>query len=229
MGMTVVGLPEDMFAFRFVCSSVISDIEYNIMKGLEFNYQANMPNTGHVGPVMTDMISAFLNDTALEAFESNGYIVLKPENRTDLIYLIDPNTGIVRDINTLTNLYGAYCYYNLQTNLAETLGSSLINSESSTFLNNVESASKKAAKEANVNKQFLKELFLNKLPGPGDLPKWIGIVMTLMTLTSYLAEPVYTGLDDISEFVTIQKNNTSNNTTKITIKYNSSMKDDKFV
>jgi hypothetical protein len=175
------------------------------------------------------MMSALLNGTALEAFESNGYIVLKPENRTDLIYLIDPNTGIVRDINTLTNLYGAYCYYNLQTNLAETLGSSLINSESSTFLNNVESASKKAAKEANVNKQFLKELFLNKLPGPGDLPKWIGIVMTLMTLTSYLAEPVYTGLDDISEFVTIQKNNTSNNTTKITIKYNSSMKDDKFV
>ena len=126
MGMTVVGLPKDMFEFRFICSSAISNIEYNIMNSLEFNYQANTPTTGLVGSVMTDMMKAFLNGTNLEAFESNGYIVLKEENRTDLLYVIDPETGIVRDINTKGNFCGAYCFYNLQTNLAETLGNDLL-------------------------------------------------------------------------------------------------------
>ena len=78
---------------------------------------------------MTDMINAFTNGTSLEAFESNGYVVLKAENRTDLIYVIDPETGIVRDINTVGGFCGAYCYYDLQTNLAETLGNLLINGQ----------------------------------------------------------------------------------------------------
>ena len=127
MGMTVVGLPEDVTAFNFACSSVISDIEYNIMNGLWFDYQANIPGAGYLGSVMTDMMNAFMNGTSLEAFESNGYVVLKAENRTDLIYVIDPETGIVRDINTVGGFCGAYCYYDLQTNLAETLGTNLVN------------------------------------------------------------------------------------------------------
>ena len=118
--------PLKLFEFRFICSSALSNIEYNIMNSLEFNYQSNTPTTLYVGSVMTDMMNAFLNGTNLEAFESNGYIVLKAENRTDLIYVIDPETGIVRDINTLGDFCGAYCFYNLQTNLAETLATNII-------------------------------------------------------------------------------------------------------
>lgn len=125
MGMTVIGLPEDMASFRFACSSVISAIEQNIMEELWFNYQVSTP-AGHVGSVMTDMINAFVNGTALEAFESDGYVVLKAEGRDDLVFVIDPETGIVRDKNTANGFCGAYCYYDLQTDLARNLGNAFL-------------------------------------------------------------------------------------------------------
>jgi hypothetical protein len=67
-----------------------------------------------------------MNGVSLEVFESNGYVVLKAVGRDDLIFVIDPETGVVRDINTVNGYCGAYCYHNLQTDLAFNFGEAII-------------------------------------------------------------------------------------------------------
>jgi len=42
---------------------------------------------------------------------SNGYLVFKVKGKDDLILLLDPVTGIVRDVMTV--VCGAYCYHNI--------------------------------------------------------------------------------------------------------------------
>jgi parallel beta-helix repeat protein len=117
MGMTVVGKYENMKWFNYACSSQISSIEYGIMRNLEFYHQSTT-NTGTVDSVKQDMLKAFRNGKNLELSAHDGFIILKIENDDDLILVFDPKMGIMRDINTATNYCGAYCYSNLQTELA---------------------------------------------------------------------------------------------------------------
>jgi len=57
-------------------------------------------------------------------YHNNGYIVIAPVNGSNEFLLVDPETGIVRDI-CYWSYCGAYCYYNLQTEWATDLGTSL--------------------------------------------------------------------------------------------------------
>ncbi len=223
MGMTVTGLPENMAAFRFACSSVISAIEQNVMEGLGFDYQVNTP-AGHVSSVMTDMVDAFMNGTSLEAFESNGYVVLKAVGRDDLIFVIDPETGIVRDMNTVNGFCGSYCYYDLQTELAESLGNALLNTTPQ-WLSYINKGGKKGGEwippkwrgktkkeeaQENVDEAFKKIMNLDRLPIPGDSSKLIagGILATIILYIAHVID------DTIPDYE--WENTTYNNTTNAT-------------
>lgn len=229
MGMTVVGLPEDMASFRFACSSPISAIEYNIMKSLGFNYQYNTQNPATEGSVMTDMAGVFNNGTALEAFESNGFVLLKALGRNDLIFVIDPETGIVRDMNTVNGLCGAYfdpCdpYYDNWTDSAYNLGNMLLGTAPA-WLTVIDDASKRGGndyyyddqmkKQEKIEQQmeedalFKKLICLQKIPGtPDDRSKLIagGVLAIILMQIAYMTyEPIY------------KWGNSTNNTTNNTI------------
>ena len=126
MGMTVVGKPDNMKLFNCVCSSAIPSIEYSVMNGLAFNFQART-TSGDLRSVKYELINMFLNGTSIEEFEQNGLIIMKAEGSDDNFWVIDPETGIVRDINTINNYCGAYCFPDLQTELANDLGNFLLN------------------------------------------------------------------------------------------------------
>ncbi|PKL66120.1 MAG: hypothetical protein CVV28_12420, partial [Methanobacteriales archaeon HGW-Methanobacteriales-1] len=58
------------------------------------------PNTPLNGSVIMGLGETLLNGTPLDIYMSNGYLVLKIKDKDDLILLVDPETGIVRDIAT---------------------------------------------------------------------------------------------------------------------------------
>jgi parallel beta-helix repeat protein len=100
MGMTVVGTTINMWAFNFISSSFISLIEGAVM---------NASTNGTFGSITMDIINAYLsNSTSLEIFMQNISII--EENGNEFI-TIDPETGIMRDINTTTNLCGITDYF----------------------------------------------------------------------------------------------------------------------
>lgn len=76
------------------------------------------PN-GDIYSVTLDLCSNILNGTGTDIYMSNGYLVVKPLNSADEYILIDPSTGIVRDIFYGTYC-GAYCFGNQQTILSST-------------------------------------------------------------------------------------------------------------
>jgi len=98
MGMTVVGPMGNIRAFNYMTSSSISFIEYAIMNGAI---------TGNnFDSVTMDLINDYLNNSScLEWLEQNGFIIEKSGN--DFI-VIDPVTGVARDINITNNLCGAW-------------------------------------------------------------------------------------------------------------------------
>lgn len=222
MGMTVVGLPEDMAAFRFACSSTISPIEYNIMKKVGFNFQSNITGYGPVGSVITDLSNAFMNGTSLEAFESNNFVILKATGRDDLIFVIDPETGIVRDMNTFNNFCGAYCYSLMQTALARNLGYALISSPPD-WLQLIDNASIKGGNiidpKTPEDKLFEKKFDLPTSLGSGDIGKPLKIAVAIIAVAAgagCLAENYYNLQDEINKLNLSTTNN--NNTTVIIIK-----------
>jgi hypothetical protein len=104
MGMTVVGTPADMWAFNFVTSSYISPIEYTVMCGA---YNRTFSS------VAMDLYYLYLNNnTFVETFVQNGFIIQKSIFSDDNFLVLDLETGIVRDINTVNNLCGIddVCY-----------------------------------------------------------------------------------------------------------------------
>jgi len=103
MGMDVNGTPGNVWAFRFACSSAFSPIEQEI----------GNPN-GTIGSVTMGIGEQILNGETPELFYSNGYIIYKIKDQDDLILLLDPTTGIVRDV--ANGITGAYCYHNQITN-----------------------------------------------------------------------------------------------------------------
>jgi hypothetical protein len=118
MGMTVMGLLNNMKLFNSACSSQISTIEYGIMRNLNFNYQYVDLPMEVIGSVARGMFYAFLTGTDMELFSHKGYTVMKLVGLNNLIMLYDPETGIIRDINTVNGFCGAYCFHDLQTELS---------------------------------------------------------------------------------------------------------------
>jgi hypothetical protein len=118
MGMTPVGTLTNMTWFTYACSSSISIIEYGIMKNLELDYQYTTITDGSVSSVTRDMLNAFWTGTSMEILGQNGYIIYKLVGRDDLFLVLDPETGIMRDMmvtNTTKAYYGAYCFHDLIT------------------------------------------------------------------------------------------------------------------
>nr|WP_257790561.1 chitobiase/beta-hexosaminidase C-terminal domain-containing protein [Methanobacterium subterraneum] len=92
MRMTVIGTTENMRVFNFITSNSISFIEYEVM-----NSSATM-----------ELLYIYNNyNTYVEIFEENGFIIIK-SLMNDNFLVIDPETSIVRDIDTVNNLYGGY-------------------------------------------------------------------------------------------------------------------------
>lgn len=118
MGMTVIGSLGNIILFNSACSSQIPTIEYGIMRNLDFIYQYGTVSMDVMGSVARDMFYAFWTGTDLEIFAQNGYTFMKLMGRDDLILLYDPETGIVRDINTMNSFYGAYCFHDQITDSA---------------------------------------------------------------------------------------------------------------
>ncbi|BDZ71965.1 chitobiase/beta-hexosaminidase C-terminal domain-containing protein [Methanobacterium petrolearium] len=111
MGMTVIGSLKNTILFNSACSSQISTIEYGIMRNLDFTSQYETVSLDVMGSVTRDMFYAFWTGTDLELFTQNGYTIKKLVGRDDLILLYDPETGIMRDINTVNGFCGAYCFH----------------------------------------------------------------------------------------------------------------------
>ena len=86
MGMTVVGTSIDMWEFNYITSSSISLIEGAVM---------NASTNG--------TFSSISNSTSLKLFLENGSFI--EENGNEFI-VTELETGILRDINTATNLCG---------------------------------------------------------------------------------------------------------------------------
>ncbi|WP_209626750.1 hypothetical protein [Methanobacterium petrolearium] len=116
MGMSVVGAANSMRAFNYACSSSISPIEGWVMQTL-------FPN-GDGYSVTIGIGEELLNGTTINMYQSNGYIVITAVNGSSEFILVDPETGIVRDIFYGTYC-GGYCFPNQQTEWASDLGEAL--------------------------------------------------------------------------------------------------------
>ncbi|MCK9151842.1 right-handed parallel beta-helix repeat-containing protein [Methanobacterium alcaliphilum] len=130
MGMTVIGSLKNIILFNSACSSQISTIEYGIMRNLDFNSQYGNASLDIMGSVTRDMFYTFLTGTDMEVFTQDGYIFMKLVGRDDLILLYDPETGIMRDINTENGFCGAYCFHNSITEMANDLFNAISNNAS---------------------------------------------------------------------------------------------------
>jgi len=110
MGMTVIGTKTNMRVFNYACSSAISLIE-------GWGMQTLFPNGD--GYTMTlDMGQKLLNGATINMYQSNGYIVITPVNGSSEFLLVDPETGIVRDICYWPCV--AYCYLTCKQNWPQT-------------------------------------------------------------------------------------------------------------
>ncbi|MCK9150474.1 hypothetical protein MXE27_00785 [Methanobacterium alcaliphilum] len=103
MGMTVVGTLENVKGFNYICSSAISNLEYTIMNTA---YNSTY-SYGTFSSVMNDMYYASLNNFT-ETFIQNSYIIVKHEFNDNEFIIVDLETGIVRDINTVNNFCGGF-------------------------------------------------------------------------------------------------------------------------
>ncbi len=113
MGMTVAGSLKNMILFNYICSSVISPIEYGVMNNLGLT-QISATNSS-VNSVVMDLFKDINNNTNLLMFIQNGYMIIKSEGNNSNFLVFDSETGIVRDINTVYNYYGAYCFHDQLT------------------------------------------------------------------------------------------------------------------
>lgn len=106
MGMTVVGTPENVREFNFVTSSNISVIEFVIMNSMRDYLYLSSPNV-NFSSVMVDLVNDYLFDPeSLDISVQNGFIIISSEFNNGMFIVIDLETGIVRDINTINNFCG---------------------------------------------------------------------------------------------------------------------------
>jgi len=106
MGMTVVGTPENVREFNFVTSSNISVIEFVIMNSMRDYLYLSSPNV-NFSSVMVDLVNDYLFDPeSLDISVQNGFIIISSEFNNGMFIVIDLETGIVRDMNTINNFCG---------------------------------------------------------------------------------------------------------------------------
>ncbi len=113
MGMNVMGSLKNTILFNYICSSAISPIEYGVMNNLGLK-QISTTNSS-VNSVVMDLFKDINNKINLLMFIQNGYIIIKSVGNNSNFLVIDPETGTVRDINTVYNYYGAYCFHDQLT------------------------------------------------------------------------------------------------------------------
>ena len=112
MGMTVVGAPENVWIFNYVTSSAISPIEYAIFSECTGNLYQSYSLNGEYGSVVLDLLyKYYMNSTSVEVFVQNGYIIEKSVGFDDNFIVIDPETGIMRDINIINGFCGVTVPY----------------------------------------------------------------------------------------------------------------------
>nr|WP_319372966.1 right-handed parallel beta-helix repeat-containing protein [uncultured Methanobacterium sp.] len=125
MGMTVKGSLKNMKLFNYITSSAISPIEYAVMNNIGES-QFSTTNSS-VNSVLIDLVyDYYFNNESLEGFIQNGYLIIKTNGSNDNFLVIDPETGIVRDVNTVYNYCGAYCFHDQLTNQSHQLGESQV-------------------------------------------------------------------------------------------------------
>jgi len=116
MGMTVAGSLKNIILFNSICSSAISLIEYAVMDNVGYGQITTFDMS--VNSVMLNLIyDYYYNNKSLEAFIQNDYLIVKAIGNNDNILAIDLETCIMRDINTVNNYYGAYCFHDQITEL----------------------------------------------------------------------------------------------------------------
>jgi len=116
MGMTVIGSLKYIILFNSICSSAISLIEYAVMDNVGYGQITTFDMS--VNSVMLNLIyDYYYNNKSLEAFIQNDYLIVKAIGNNDNILAIDLETCIMRDINTVNNYYGAYCFHDQITEL----------------------------------------------------------------------------------------------------------------
>ncbi|NYB51585.1 MAG: right-handed parallel beta-helix repeat-containing protein [Methanobacteriaceae archaeon] len=120
MGTTVAGSLKNTILFNYICSSSISPIEYALMNNLGLNQIITINSS--VSSVLIDLIHDLGNNIPLEMFIQKGYIIIKSVGNNSNFMVVDPETGIVRDINTVYNYYGAYCFHDQLTSQSYQVG-----------------------------------------------------------------------------------------------------------
>lgn len=118
-GMDVTGTAGNVWAFRFVCSSAFSVIEQEVGNTIW--------NTTQIGSVTMGIGKSILNGEIPELFYSNGYLVFKIQGKDDLILVLDPVTGVVRDFGN--GICGMYCFHDQITDSSILLGGRLASSD----------------------------------------------------------------------------------------------------
>jgi hypothetical protein len=122
--MTVVGTFEKAWMFNYFCSSTISPIEYAVMDNLGYG-QINTFDMS-VNSVTLDLIDELIiYNASLEYFIHNSYIIYKAVDRDDNLLVLDLETCIMRDINTVNDYCGAYCFHDTLTGYSYGLGKDL--------------------------------------------------------------------------------------------------------
>ncbi|NYB26034.1 MAG: Ig-like domain-containing protein [Methanobacteriaceae archaeon] len=118
MGMTVVGSINNMWNFRYVTTSIISIIETMVMNNITL---PSYDGERSFNSVQEYILNAFENGSEIEImFTLDGYVMIKLEDQNDIFLILDPETGIMRDVVIFEvyrneNYNGAYCFHDTLT------------------------------------------------------------------------------------------------------------------
>ncbi len=114
MGMTAVGTSDELWIFNYLTSSSISFIEYIVMNSVTNSSYQYFGVDDAFGSVLVDMLGIYeVNNESLKSYLQDNYLIIKSENNYNYI-VIDLKTGIVRDINTISNFCGSTITYEVQ-------------------------------------------------------------------------------------------------------------------
>lgn len=140
MGMCVNGSESDVWKFRFTCSFAYSLVEQLVGSNIWQDY--------NIGSVTLGILQSFMNNNSLELFYENGYYFLKIKDDDYFLLVLDPFTGIVRDIFSFNGLLATMpCYHDMITDNAVRYGNNLLDETSVSYsqLNSVADYSKSFA------------------------------------------------------------------------------------
>ena len=110
-------------AFRFACSSALSLIEDNVLKSEAFP----------VNSVLMGMGKKMMNGTVINIEDKGTDEIVRTYNDNNTKIVIDSRNYLVKETigsyKGSTSTVPAYCYHNIQTQLATKLGSNIVNNK----------------------------------------------------------------------------------------------------